>query len=277
MLQISDLGFARMLDSQVITPGIGSGKFRAPEAEGGSYTMTCDVWSYGILIGELSKPCDFSSSEIQIPDCSPVEWSAMRARVLRVDALGFIEKRTETEFSLLRDLANDCLEWDPLHRLTFSEICPKFKETPKPSQKPFIEFKDHINTHRAKSQPRSSILTHSRKDSSRDLYLEPVQPAESSLKSQSSEDREYSILLASAAESGNVNTVKLLLSFGVPASAGMVAAATAGNEAIVKILLAAGAKPEEGIVAAIKAGHKNLLDLLGGKLNSTLFPEEEGS
>jgi hypothetical protein len=46
-----------------LTATIGPDKFRAPEAYSTSYGSACDVWSYGILIGELSKPEDFSEED----------------------------------------------------------------------------------------------------------------------------------------------------------------------------------------------------------------------
>jgi serine/threonine protein kinase len=51
--QISDFGMARNLEDVIATAGIGAAYFRAPEANECFYTTSCDVWSFGILIGQL--------------------------------------------------------------------------------------------------------------------------------------------------------------------------------------------------------------------------------
>jgi serine/threonine protein kinase len=55
-MKIRDFGLARDMDgSDSRSEGPGNSRFRAPEVNGKYYDKSCDVWSFGIIIGDLCK------------------------------------------------------------------------------------------------------------------------------------------------------------------------------------------------------------------------------
>jgi serine/threonine protein kinase len=122
--KLGDFGISRQLTGNNMqkTRLIGSLIYMAPEVLTGDYTEKCDVFSYGILLGELWGRHPFFG-----PNNNRTESSN------HLSLISSLEKRSlKVEFpencpKHIKDLIAVCLSWDPNLRPSFVEITKMLK------------------------------------------------------------------------------------------------------------------------------------------------------
>jgi serine/threonine protein kinase len=153
---VSDFGLSRKLNTESsLTCGFGSENFRAPEVEIECYDTSCDIWSFGILAGNLCEIPKLTFSQ-DCPEISEQEddeykdfiqnigvraakkYSTNRASAcLNVSRrFGGKEDDNDEHVNLLLEVVRSCLFLVPPRRASFDSIAEKFR-----SQKLFpVEF-----------------------------------------------------------------------------------------------------------------------------------------
>jgi ankyrin repeat protein len=132
---VSDLGLARLqVELGSVSAGVGAPKFRAPEAESSKYTTKRDVWSFGILIGELCTiPKQLISCPEHLKDTAEetylqkmmgTQWK--QTKKWKIESLTKVETRVGNEGFLL-ELTQKCLHVFPENRPQFSELSETFR------------------------------------------------------------------------------------------------------------------------------------------------------
>jgi serine/threonine protein kinase len=127
---------AREISEETMTL-TGTALFMAPEVNTCFYSTSCDVWSFGIIIGEL---CEIPGSDLATePEFKLVEESREDEAYLKMVAgkskvqfeqsksvaLARVERRLENkEDNFLLTLAKQCLQAKPENRPTFESILP---------------------------------------------------------------------------------------------------------------------------------------------------------
>jgi hypothetical protein len=114
-----------------MTANVGAPKFRAPEAISWTYTKACDVWGFGILIGEI---CNMPGIQVRVEQFDDkldgVQANMMKdINAWKAESLANIKAREggDTSASFLLDLAKHCLSLKASERPPFSKISGYFE------------------------------------------------------------------------------------------------------------------------------------------------------
>jgi flagellar biosynthesis GTPase FlhF len=142
---MSDFGVARDLRRDTtLTAGKGATMFMAPEARTHKHGTPCDVWSFGILIGELCKIPGSSLAHDKdlglIKESNDVE-AYLKKTIGQVSSLDFkrnkavalaqLKERFDKydESPSLQGLATRCLQMKPQTRPLFKDISPQLESS----------------------------------------------------------------------------------------------------------------------------------------------------
>jgi hypothetical protein len=141
-----------------LTAAIGAPRFRAPEAFHWKYTKSCDVWSFGILIGEICKLPGFSENDEctkifgNVDETFTLEEQSLKdligpaslgqVKKNRFVALNLVKTRIGNDNGFLLDLAERCLHLSmPEKRPEFQELVHIFSKPDQAKFSPrFLEF-----------------------------------------------------------------------------------------------------------------------------------------
>jgi serine/threonine protein kinase len=120
-MQIGSFKPAWETDGETRTAVKGYRQYRAPEVNSPSYSISCDVWSLGILIGQICKegkePEPIAEWESILMDIG--KFTMKKHAKYRIAALN-------AALPELKPLAQDCLKFNPESRLNFSQIVRNF-------------------------------------------------------------------------------------------------------------------------------------------------------
>jgi len=129
-VKIADFGYARVLqsneDQKTTRQNLGPIRWMAPEAMIGkqgkwTYSQACDVWMFGVVLYEIFYR--------ELPYNDKTFPEVIDGKCHSKDLL----LPYPTDVPIIADVMSKCLQYDPLQRPSFSEICKQF-ELLKPEQ-----------------------------------------------------------------------------------------------------------------------------------------------